>query len=126
MRPDKRRRSCKEHGDVQHNRVLGSLRLDGVEETETDAYTAHDARRRNPIHASTHLHAAVLAASDRRAENIQLAEFGLVVLYYNMMCVAITKETACIALMTDETDILWLFTNAGVHGVSVSERSARR
>ena len=42
------------------------------------------------------------------------------------MCVTIAKATTYIALMTDETDIIRLFSNAVVHGVSVRERSGRR
>ena len=61
--------------------MLGSLRLDGGEDAETDAYTALDARRRNMIHASTHMHTAVLATSDRRAEIIPPAELCLVASY---------------------------------------------
>ena len=71
------------------------------------------------------MHTAVLAATDRRAGITSHAELGRVASYYCIAFVAITKATACIAPMTDETDILRLFANAGVHGVSVRERSGR-
>ena len=87
--------------------LLRSLELYGVE----DAENAADPTLTRA--AAIRLHAAGLAASNRRSVVIPL-DLSHVASYYCMICVTVAKAIAGLGPTTDEMDLILIFVNAGV------------